>query len=210
PSLYLLPAALIAQGFELLLREQLDRRTRTGDQQFKHLNSAAGSLNLLARALGKAVRLDGEGCPQLTATEDHHRVVGVTHQANRRERLGRDLRPRLEAILKLVHVYFLVVRPEDVRKAALKRQATHERKLATLKVRRNTAARAGILALGTATGCLAMARAMAATYSLALFRCTLIGTQVVQLHLLTPLLRQSPGARSWPPYRESAACWASR
>src|SRR5690606_28266699 len=182
PSLYLLLAALAAQGFELRFREQLDGRIRTGHQQLKLLNRAASALNLLAGALREAMRLDRQGLAQLAAAQDDHRIGGLTHQTRLGERLRRDFRTLLEAGFELVDVHFLINGTEDVGKTALKRQAAHQRKLATLKVRRHTAARTGVLALGTTSSRLALAGAVAATYSLALLSCTLIGTQVVQLH----------------------------
>ena len=80
--------------------------------------------------------------------------------------------------VEIADVHDFPLGAEDVREAALVRHALHDRQLTALEAAANSGPGAGLLALGAAAGCLAVAAAGTPTDALLAFLRTLVGNEI--------------------------------
>src|SRR3954447_401816 len=137
------------------------------------LAGAARRLDALARRLGEAVRGDGERLGELAAAEDLDRDVALLRQPGGAQLLQADRGAGVEALIEVVQVHVLRVRPERLERhrhllvrAAQLAHPHVDRVLAALEAGAPLGARARAVALVAAPGGLAGPRALAAADAL--------------------------------------------
>src|SRR5579871_6210980 len=173
----------------------------------EELDGAAGGLDLLARGRGDGVHADGELLLDLAVAEELHVDLRVLEEALLDERVRGDLGAGLEAV-EVAEVDRLGRRAERAdrhrvggRVAAQLADAHEELRLAALEAGRHLVrARAGLLALDTATGVAALARAEPSADALAVLA-RLRRRQIGEIQLLLRHCRSS---------RDGGPCGACR
>src|SRR3954452_21788669 len=190
------------------------------------LAGAARRLDALARRLGEAVRGDGERLGELAAAEDLDRDVALLRQPGGTQLLQADRGAGVEALIEVVQVHVLCVRPERLERhrhllvrAAQLAHPHVDRVLAALEAGAPLGARARAVALVAAPGGLAVARAVPAPDALAVLlgprgrlermqpdglRRELLVHRVLLAH--SPSLRSSP-VRASPGPRSTVTRW---
>src|ERR671922_2707022 len=222
----LVPARLGCRLFRLLgalrrRRSCLLRRLRLAAAPalrplLPQLHDRAPSLfDLRARCRREAVRRHVQPLRQLALAEDLDVYAGVLDQPSRRERLGRNLGPVVEAV-EIADVERVSKRPEGADRHGVLRVGASlftgphvSRHLSALETRAHlVGSRARLLALDSATRVAALPRAQATAEAPA--RPPLLGRletgqgEIVGHWMTTSLARREPGGEPFSAYRRAA------
>src|SRR5262245_41992466 len=165
-----------------------------GNLTFDCFDGTARGLDLLAGAGTELVSTHRQFYRQVTLTKNFYGAAPAAQDARDVKFLGPDDTPDGK-IVQVADIDLAKLDAERVAEAASIRQLADQRQLATLEVRRYSAARSSVLALGALATSLDFAAAMAAADSNALAGGAVGRLKVVRTHAASLPPRFAPDAR---------------